>query len=93
MWIIKSSHDNISSTNVTTEHSYLLAVTHSNDLQIFEIGHKPFLDDASEDETTENKMTLLPFKMVSSMSHRQISNILSKAQLGINNNNNYIRYI
>ena len=86
MWINKSSNDNISQTGSSnaSEHSYLLAVTHSNDLKIFEVGHRPFLYGSNEDNVTEDNMALLPFKMVSSMNHKQISNMLSKAQLGIN---------
>ena len=63
------------------EHSYLLAITLSNDIQTFEVGHKPFLY-GDDDETKDNKMALLPLKKVSSMSHKKIANMLSKAQLG-----------
>lgn len=71
------------SSDSSVEQSYLIAVSLSNNVQLFEVGHNPFL--TGDDEDTNDKDTviaLLPYKSLSSMSGKQISSILSKAQLG-----------
>ena len=78
---LSHSYPTDSSHTDAPEHSYLLAITLSNDIQTFEVGHKPFLY-GDDDKTKDNKMALLPLKKVSSMSHKKIANMLSKAQLG-----------
>ena len=82
IWLNKttSSLDQGHMTPSDATESYLLTVTSSRDVYIYQVEHIPALFESEEGGS--EKTALLPFKKLSSMSRRQSANMLNKAQLG-----------
>ena len=82
VWINKTSSTTSDLSSHSPQESFLLAVTSSRDIHLYSIQHVPALYESEGEGEDGDKLALLPFKQLSSMSKRQITNMLSKAQLG-----------